>query len=363
MLYPLNTHFNKLFENLRPPEERLRAAQDFPSLVRGYLKDSESFPTLYPHSTLVGAYGQDLCAGDVKDVDFIVRVEGDPDKNEPEARQLVQDLKKALDGLPEALGLTGAAYMDDITVTRARRSVQVHFEERDFYLDVVPCVAPNGFDYPVWVPDRGFNKWIKSHPVGVINLLTELSESLGSSGPKVRKLGKLFKYFRDEHMKTRKPKSYWLLALLLENIQGEVLDMDQPIGQLFHDLLDACYVRFAPILGRTDGATPHIKDPILGHDISWNWERNHFETFMRRLDDGRKWSEKALVATERETAISYWQRVFGDAFPSDVEQAAKENAAKGFPGSSWVAPSGIVASAPAAQSVRMGVTKFHGEEA
>jgi hypothetical protein len=40
-------------------------------------------------------------------------------------------------------------------------------------------------------------------------------------------------------------------------------------------------------------------------NTSWNWERSHFETFMRRLDDGRAWARKALDADDRETAVGY----------------------------------------------------------
>ena len=151
-MFTLGTHFDELLRNLRPPQERRNAARDLPPLVREYLEHHEDFETVSPHSHLVGSYAQHVVVGDVKDVDFLVRVPGDPHANEPEARDLISDLRKALDDLPEALGYEGWAGVD---IERARRSVHVYIKRRDFHLDVVPCIAPDGFGKLLYVPDRG----------------------------------------------------------------------------------------------------------------------------------------------------------------------------------------------------------------
>jgi len=338
------THFQVLLKNIRPADERTQAAETLPPLVRSYLEEHMEFETLAPHSRLVGSYAQNMSVGDVKDVDFLVRVDGDPENNEPEAKQVVQDLKKALDGLPAALEKDGYA---DIDVERARRSVHVYIEDEDFHIDAVPCIAPDGFDEPIWVPDRGWNKWVPSHPVGYIKLLNDLNRE---HGRKVKPLGKLLKHFRNYQMKTRRPKSYWLGALLVHHVQ-ENLDTSQPLAVLFRDLMKAIYNEFAPILGRTDGAVPHIKDPVLGHDISWNWERSHFETFMRRVKEAWNWADRALCLDpdKRDEAIELWQKIFGEEyFPSEVEEAAMEQAKASYPGASVVSRSGLVVPAAAA---------------
>ncbi|MDQ2997547.1 MAG: hypothetical protein M3R61_10885, partial [Chloroflexota bacterium] len=138
-----------------------------------------------------------------------------------------------------ALGFEGSAGVD---IERARRSVHGYIKGRDFHLDVVPCIAPNGFDKPLYVPDHGFNQWIASHPIGYINLLNDLHSEHGN---KVKPLGRLFKHFRNQQMKTRQPKSYWLGALLVHHIRKEKgLDMTQPLAVLFRDLLDAVYNQY-----------------------------------------------------------------------------------------------------------------------
>jgi hypothetical protein len=360
-MFTLGTHFEELLKNIRPPQERIDKAQDLPPKVRDYLKEHEDFVTLSPHSRLAGSYAQHLCVGDVKDVDFLVRVPGDPEENEPEAKQVVQDLKKAMDGLPEALGYEGEAEID---IERARRSVHVYFEGEDFHVDAVPCIAPDGFDGILYVPDRGFNEWIPSHPIGYINLIKDLNDEHGG---KVRPLIKLLKHFRNYQMKNRRPKSYWLGALVIHHIRREDgLDTTLSLAELFRNLCDAIYCQYAAVLNTSETATPNIPDPLLDHNISWNWSRTHFETFMRRLDDGRTWATKALESKERDEAIGWWQEIFGEEyFPTqeEVEEAAARFAAVGLPGKSYVSGRGLIVPAKPSSGIYTPIPKttFHGE--
>jgi hypothetical protein len=356
-MYTLGSHFEKLQENIRPPQHRLDAARDLPPLVRNYLRKHPVFATVSPHTRLVGSYAQHLSVGDVKDVDFLVRVDGDPEANDPEAKRLIGDLNAALDGLPKALGYQGYTTID---IERARRSVHVYLEGQDFHMDVVPCIAPDGFDEAIWVPDRGFNVWVPSHPVGVLRMIEELDDAHGG---KVRPLIRLLKAFRNFQMKTRQPKSYWLLALAIHRLQEGKIDTDEPLAVVFLDLIDAIHSKYASLLARTDGATPNILDPMLGHNVSWNWQRSHFETFMRRLDDGRRWATNALEADDREQAIRWWQRLFGSKdFPTDVSDYAKNLAIAGRPGTAVATGAGLILPAAGAGGIGTPIrqTTFHG---
>lgn len=361
-MHTLGTHFTELLSNIRPPQERLDAARDLPPKVRQFLKEHNEFVTLDPHTRLVGSYAQHTSVGDVKDVDFLVRVPGNPDKNEPEAKYLVTELKQTLDDLPDAIGYSGYSSIEDIEIERARRSVHVYFQGEDFHVDVVPCITPDGFNEMIYVPDRGFNKWIPSHPVGLIYLLKEMDDEHGG---KVRPLIKLVKHFRNIHMIYRKPKSYWLGALVIHLVNKEEgLDTSKSLAELFRDFCDATYQQYDHLLNVSDSATPNIPDPMLSHNISWNWERTHFETFMRRLDDGRNWASKALEAKEREEAVGLWQKVFGEEyFPAGVDEKATKLAASVLPGSSFVSSSGKVNPVKPSTGISTPIPKttFHGE--
>jgi hypothetical protein len=363
VVFRLTTHFALLLENIQPPDERVAAARWLPPLVRDYVAKHTEFPTLDPHTRLAGAYAQNLCAGDVKDVDFLVRVPGDPENNEPEPKRLIQNLRVILDDLPEALGKQGYAELQDVTIEGARRSVHVYFVGHDFHLDVVPCIAPNGFGEKLYVPDRGFNRWVLSHPIGYIHLLQELNQL---HSRKVLPLGRLLKHFRNVQMIYLRPKSYWLGALLVHHIRKEDgLDMSLSLGELFHDLLRAVYDQYDHLLWVNSGSTPRIPDPMLGHDISWNWGHNAFETFMRRVKVGINWSEKALVADNIDVAIGYWQRIFGEAyFPCNVAEKASFLAAQAWPGRAYLGAAGTILpqSAPGERLMPTQYTTFHGPE-
>jgi hypothetical protein len=105
---------------------------------------------------------------------------------------------------------------------------------------------------------------------------------------------------------------------------------------------------------------------MLGHNISWNWGRSQFETFMHRLDDGRDWADKALQADDRDTAVKWWQKMFGsEYFPADVLDAAKALAGMAMPGSAYVSGTGRISATPTSSgpSTRARPTTFHGQEA
>lgn len=351
-MYTLTTFFGELLKNIEPPADRLEAAQNVPDRVRDYLKDCEDFSTSPPYSTLAGSYRRHTAVGDIKDVDIIVKADVGLDE---EPGSTLRTLKNTLEKLPEALGLHG--YTE---VTESRRSVHVYFEDKNFHLDVVPAIVPKEIDQKLYIPDKSWKKWIPSNPIGYCRYLSELNEK--HSG-KVVPLIKIIKYFRDYQMKIMKPKSYWLEALVVYHVVNESIDMQKSLAEIFRDLMSAIYNKYAPILGREDGATPHIPDPMLNNDISWNWDRSHFETFMKRVKEAEDAATKALDTDNQEDAVKLWQKIFGeDKFPKDVKQAAK-NLAKAAPGVASVASAGYV-SAQLPVSGRFTVsqpTKYYGD--
>lgn len=358
-MFTLGTHFNELLKNIRPPDDRIEAAVELPAKVRDYLRTHQDFATCAPHSRLAGSYAQNMSACDVKDVDFLVRIPGDPEACDPAPRKVIRDLANVLEELPDALGYEGG--FAEVDVERARRSVHVYLPSEDFHLDAVPCIAPDGFDEPLWVPDRGWNKWVLSHPLGYVRLLNELNKE---HGEKVKPLGRLLKHFRNVQMKSRKPKSYWLGVLLVQCVDCEDgLDTRKSLAELFHDLLAAVYEQYDHLLWTSDTVTPNLSDPMLGHNVSWNWSRTHFQTFMARVKDGRDLANQALNAGDRATAIEKWQKVFGEEyFPLDVSAAAKTQAEYGWPNKASVCATGIITRSPAASVLATPIlaTKFHG---
>ena len=359
-MHPLNTHFDELRKRTRPPQERMDKAKELPPQVRDYLKGLATLVTVEPHSRLVGSYAQHLCVGDVKDVDFLLFIEGEYEGDAMiEPKTIINAVRKALKGLAEHLGYQEG----DITVEAARRSVHVHFKDEDFHLDVVPCIAPNGVEEPVYVPCKNLEKWVKTHPLGYIGLLNEVNNA---NGKNVKPLARIVKHFFQYQMKQKnmRPKSYWLGSLLLELIAEEGFDASKTQGELFHWFVTRVYAKYLVVLNASDTKTPSIKDPVLGHNISWNYGRPAFEQFMARLKEAKEWSAKALAeGTSKEEAIELWQKIFGEEFfPAAIEDAAKHLAETLGPTKGHVEPSGNLVSAAAASTAAVPTlaTRFHG---
>jgi hypothetical protein len=352
-MYTLTTYFKELLSNIEPSQERLEAAKELPDQVREYLKNLEDFPTSSPYSALAGSYRRHTAIDDIKDVDIIIKVDVDQDES---PGSVIRMVKNALDNLPDDLGLQG--YTD---IKQNRRSVHVHFTDRDFCLDVVPAIVPGEIDQDLYIPDKSWGKWIPSNPIGYCRYLSELNQK---HGEKVVPLIKLVKHFRDYQMKIMRPKSYWLEALVVYHITQGNVDMNLSLAEVFRDLMSAIYNKFAPILGRDDEATPRIPDPMLGNDISWNWDRTHFETFMHRVEDARDKARKALETDNQEEAVNLWQNVFGEEkFPSDVKQTSRK-LAEAVPGVAAVGSSGLIhGQRPVSgKYVTSQATTFYGEE-
>ena len=140
--------------------------------------------------------------------------------------------------------------------------------------------------------------------------------------------------------------------------------MSLSLAELFRDLCDSVYAQYDHILTTSESATPNIPDPLLGHNISWNWQRTHFETFMRRLNDGRTWAEKALKSDDREEALDQWQKIFGkEYFERDVEEDAAKLATSLMPGNSFITSTGNIKPQTSGMEKHIPIkgTTFHGE--
>jgi hypothetical protein len=179
---------------------------------------------------------------------------------------------------------------------------------------------------------------------------------------KVVPLIKLLKHWRDVHMERRRPKSYWLECIVVYHIDKSIDTESKSYAELFAELLGAIYDKFSYTLDNTDKA-PRISDPMLGHNVAFNWERSHFETFMRRIDESRRWAEKANAKEETEDCIKLWRKVFGEAFPETVEEYAQNIAEASAVGGLFVTSQGRVLTKQPSSGIATGVPshRFYGD--
>ena len=300
----LPLYFQALRTAIEPPQARKDQAQTIPDDVRNYLHDSTTFATIDPHTRLVGSYRRHTAIHGIKDIDVLVCVPYDSDGAEPEAEAVLSALFAALEGLPEALEYGGRAQ----GLRGQRRSINVAFDEEDFQLDVVPALLPNGIGGSLLVPDKEWQKWVASDPLGYVKALSTLN---AATGDKAVPLIKLLKHWRSVQMKYLRPKNYYLEALAYKHLHdGLVTVTGKGDAELFTDLLASIRDDFAADL---DGeGVPEIPDPMLGHNLAFNWSRRAFETFMARVDESLGWARRALATGPDDIgdAVALWQKVF-----------------------------------------------------
>jgi hypothetical protein len=351
----LSDHFDVLLQKIEPDGERAEFARDIPALVRDYLQQHEDIETVEPYSRLAGSYARCTAIKDIKDVDLLLTLDRSYRKKEPE--EVLEKVFSVLGGLPEALGSSSKP----VIRRRQRRSINVHVDEHDFDLDIVPAVVDRGIDKPLAIPDRDWSRWVETHPLGYADKLSELN---GKHQDKVVPLIKLVKHWRDVQMCYRRPKSYWLECLVYHLIDnGKVATKRRSYAELFQLVLASIAQDFRQDL-EMEGKVPEILDPMLGNNVAHNWERAAFETFMHRIDESLGWAERAIAEDDEEKAVELWQKVFGEEwFPTEVEaQKAMRLRADALAGAVFVTSEGrVVTGKQERPAIQVPPQRFYGE--
>lgn len=320
----LREHFVQFLASIQPKEDRAALARNIPEDIRNYLKDTDKIKTVYPHTRLSGSYSRNTAIKKINDVDILLFVDNEYKDGEETVQKVINELVNALQGFPEYLQDENGYVNAELALKRQRRSVQVHvtLDGKEFDIDVVPTIAEGDIDETLLVPDRDLSKWIPSNPLGYDNFLSKLNKE--NSG-KIVPLIKLFKHWRDIQMKRRQPKSYLLECLVCKYTEANKLDVEgTSFGELFSSLLVAIYEDFRDKWLDED-TVPKVNDPILGNNVAKSWIRDEFETFMRRIEESKRTSERALNAENEQDAAELWQSLFNDAdgeeyFPTVVDE-------------------------------------------
>lgn len=350
-------YFDILLSNIQPDPQRLATAQTILPDVRDYLKKHEALKTVNPHTRLAGSYPRDTAIDALKDVDTLAIIHKDYLDEKPSA--VITVLYRMLEKLPESIG--GSVTVD---LRKQRRSIHVCFANLDFHLDVVPVVMPTTIDEVLRVPDRGWEEWVETHPLGYQQWLSELNKKHGG---KVVPLIKLTKHWRDCHFVYKRPKSYWLECMVVRHIdRGWVTTDSLSYAEMFTALLKSIYDRYAGQLKDPKAKPPHIPDPMLSNNVAWNWERSHFEAFMARVEESSKWAQRALEKDVEHEAegVELWQQVFDGTFPTMAEVQARKAAEAARLGILSVASTGRVITTPSStvKSVLSPQHRFFGDE-
>ena len=322
-------HFSALLTRINPPDDRVETAASRVNELRDYLTEHD-FPTTSPDTRLSGSYSRHTAIERIQDVDVLVFVPRSQLDRTPNA--VLIELHGVLKDFP------GGA----IDTRGQRRSVRITLEADDLHLDVVPSVLDGDLSRPIRVPDRHQETWIRSDPLGYAERLSGLNKEHGG---KLVPLIKLFKAWRDEQMKRRRPKSYVLEVILLEGVQdGDLVLCDRGVAENVYDAFVYITDRFEELMDEGKEA-PRVSDPqVPSNLITKGWHRAAFETFMTRAREARRAAKRALEGEDEIKSSEEWQRVFGSKWPeeSDVKEAARAEAQAVRPGESSITAGGLI---------------------
>ena len=356
-MLPLNGYFEGMFGRIKPPKERRDLAKTLPATVRDHLAKSDRLETMTTGSVsrLAGSYGRLTGVDDIKDVDIVVFVAR---RYEDEASEVVLD--DLADALRE-LEVEGYGKGEVKTRRKNRRSHHVEFKkdgEDAFHIDCVPVIRHTDDPSAVLrIPDREWERWDDTQPIGYGDRLTDLNQR---NGGKVLPTIRMFKRIRNRHQRKTlpRPKSFWLEAKVYELWRDGRLSVDDSWADLMYELLKAVRADCRLYSDRL-----RIYDPCLGRDLTGTWEQAECDEFVEMLDKVLGYLDPIADEADSGEAVAAWKKVFGpDVFELSDEAKQAASAAKATSTGAIVTRTGSVV--PATSGIA-GVTspshRFYGE--
>lgn len=306
----MSKYFDALRSAVEPDEKYKKEAQKADDPVREHLETHKSFARHHVSTFLYGSYRRHTAEGNIKDVDIVV-VTNFTTRDKPVA---------VLDNLKDSL----AELYDEPDLADQCRSIRVDrplpdVPDSELTLDVIPAIYQNKPGGPLWVPDRDKEIWVPSHPQGHIDRASELNARSHQERAFVR-LAKMMKWWwkyqhglkqAGEEAHKRKPKGFWI-----EVMTGQYTDLSkESYPELIVYLLGNAFNRFKSF--RSDGRIPTLDDPGLsGQKIKTSITEDEFALFLDTVEESLGWAALALNASTEEKAAEYWQKLFGEKFPS-----------------------------------------------
>ena len=315
----LPSYFNKYLSNIQPSIERVAAVSDAQVTLREHLVNDCALKWEAEHSVLAGSYGRDTACHPIKDADVVLLMKHkkvEDENRKPNPVEVLTDLKKGIE-----------EYYENVDIREQRRSIRVTVEgettDNEVFLDVVPAIAPNGSEKPLWVPDRERQKWLQSNPVGYAIYATEKNQK--TKGRYV-KLVKTLKAWLTRHIQEfNRPKSYLMEVL----VNKSYADTSESLPVAFHGTMRNLLEFLDPYAQK--GEMPLIPDPSLqGNDLSQScrWTLSSLKALAFDLKKSVDLSRRAIDEKDKDRSVTLWKDVLGPSYPeslSDEEAKLGEN--------------------------------------
>lgn len=296
----LRESFKALLGKINPDGEDVKRAVKAHTDVREFLASDGGLGEAYSDSFLAGSYARDTSIAPIKDLDVVVLTTYD---RATTPRVVLNALRKAL-----RKKYTG----DDETVPN-RRSVLVDLPDTTLTMDVIPAIASGDRDQHIWVPDRGLNEWIKSHPHGHITLAEDRNQASAEIGDRhlYKSTVKLLRWWRHLQLEGyRHPKGFLIEILCLESTPVYATEWAESLLKTL-DGVSTVYGNY-----KDAEAPPRIADPaVSGEVIRTKMSARDFTRFLKKVDEARATLQKAIDSEDNCESAKLYRQLFGEEFP------------------------------------------------
>jgi len=292
----LISHFDRFLSNIEPPLTYINEASVGHTTLRRRLISDDAIKDYIQDTFLSGSYARNTAVTPIKDVDVIITLNLDKQRNSP--MNVLNYLHRTL-----------RKYYPGKTI-KQRRSIKVALKY--IRMDVVPGIPSNGTNSPIYIPDRLLQRWILTHPKGHNQLATKLNEK---NEDLFVPLVKAIKWWRNNKiLKEARPKSIVMEAILTKTVNKYRIN-SIPTGILlfFKYVIDNYGVYFL------FNIVPIIDDPVLQrNNVAIGWSVSDFTNFIMKTKKSYQIALKALNSPRKTESIGLWRVLLGSKFPSNV---------------------------------------------
>lgn len=205
-----------------------------------------------------------------------------------------------------------------------KQNRSVHISLSTVEMDVVPLIAPYGYDSNWFIGDRESDSWIFTDPRKQVQYTTNMNKTHDND---FVPLVKLFKWWRREfpiNTSHNHPK-----GIGMEKIVGDNISDGIHIGETF--VLTIEKMVSAYYLYDLRDAVPFIADPgDTSSNLLKGFTSSDFRKFYKYLSENAKNARKAYDSTDNEESLTYWRKIFGQEFPDSKDSSSSQTNTTGF---------------------------------
>ncbi len=183
----------------------------------------------------------------------------------------------------------------------------------DFHIDVVPFIVQEGNNL---IANRDENIFEETNPKAYTLWL--FNKHKISSNQLIYVI-RLFKYLRD--VKT----TFSVKSILLNTMLGNCINETEEKAR-FKNLPTAFVTIFDRLnnILQSNEHMPEVTNPTLeAEDFNRHWDEEKYQNFREKIKSYNEKVKFAYDETDKESSIKKWRDVFGDNFPTKIEEDAK----------------------------------------